>query len=143
PVFSTPGSRLALVAGGPGVEVKADLASFTPADVPSDVALGEVSIRGSVISASLPAGSVLVRGGSMRMEGSSISVNHDGIQPNPFENAVDIAVRGDLSILTQSNVTAISSGTLATGTNPAGTLRLRADTIEIAGSSEVLTTASG
>lgn len=142
-VFFSPGSRFGLVAAGSSVDVVADLQSFDPTKLSSDIELGQVSIRGALIGMSLPAGSLLVRGGSLHLEGSGISANHNGVEPTAFEKAIDIAVRDQLDIVARSTLNVISGGTTSTGINPAGEIDLSGGAIHIAGFSEVLTSTAG
>jgi filamentous hemagglutinin family protein len=141
-IATSPGSRIALVAAGPGVEVDADLSAFDPGSIPSSVDLGSVRIRSAVIGASNPGGSVLIRAGNVRLEDSSISANHNGIAPVGFEEAVDIAARDQLA-LTRSNINVLSGGTTSTGANPGGEIHLSGESILLGDSSEVLTLSSG
>jgi filamentous hemagglutinin family protein len=75
PAFSSPGSRIALIAAGPGVDVPAqDLASFDPAGVASEIVLGDVVINDTRIFVSNPAGSILIRGENFELSDALIAV---------------------------------------------------------------------
>lgn len=137
-VFSSPGSRIALVAAGPNVEVPIDVANFDPTAVPSEVLLGPVSLLGSRILASFPAGSVVVRGESLRVEGTTIGAIHNGADPAAFAEAIDIATRGSIDVLGRST---LNAGT--TSAARGGDVVLSGDAISLSGDSEVLVATTG
>ncbi|MBW2293249.1 MAG: filamentous hemagglutinin N-terminal domain-containing protein, partial [Deltaproteobacteria bacterium] len=110
-VFSSPGSRIALIAAAPNVDIPWNLTSFDPAAVDPGIVLGEVRIRESRIFASLPAGSILVRAGDFELsERSLLAVNHDGSAPSEFPLALDIAAQNEIHIAGRSIVDVGSSG---------------------------------
>jgi len=136
-IVTSPGSEIAFVAAGPGVDVPADLASFDPQSIPSEVSLGRVEIRGSRILASNPAGSVIVRSGRMRLENATIGAVHGGASAFAFDQAIDFSVRGEMSIESGSS---ISAGT--TGAVPGGDMLLSADLLSLS-TSEILSATTG
>jgi filamentous hemagglutinin family protein len=135
--FSAPGSLIVLIAGGPGLELPFPLEAFDPAAVDPSLPLGEVSLLASRIAASLPAGSIVIRGGKVTLESSAIGVNHDAAVPSRFEAAVDVAARGELVVTGRGGISTASRG--ADGRE----IRLAGDRITISSDSELLSRTSG
>ena len=100
PIFVSNGSRIALIAAGPSVEVQADdLASFDPAGFAPGIELGDVVIRNSGVFASIPAGSILIRGDNFVLENASgFGVVHVIAAESKFPIAIDVAVRDSIQI---------------------------------------------
>lgn len=141
PVFVSPGSRIALIAVAPNIDVPHDLASFDPAAVDPSIELGDVVVRDSRVFVSFPSGTILVRAGDFETsEGSVLASIHDEPEASGFPLAVDISVQGEIRIEGEST---ISVGSIGAGKG--GDLLFDGASLSISGESTVLvaSTSSG
>lgn len=111
PVFVSPGSRIALIAAAPNVDVPHSLETFNPEDVDPSIVLGDVLVSYSQIKVSRPAGSILVRGGNFEVTAKSLlAVVHDDSGAPNFPVALDVVVQNEIRIDGNSTINVDSVG---------------------------------
>ena len=131
-LYDSSGSRLALVATAPDVDVPFDLASFTPSELPPTSAVtisdARLQLRGSRV------GSLLVRGGSLQVTDQTIvNMNHADPDPSGFAFAFDVDVSGAVELGAAARITV---GT--TNQGAIGDVRIRAGSLRIDGGAQLV-----
>jgi filamentous hemagglutinin family protein len=124
--FDSPGSRIALIAAGPGVDVDFDLSSYDPSTF--EQPLGEVRIDGTqVLAAGTVGGTILVRGGSFVLRnGARLTNVHSTNDPPAFARAIDVSVRDALVLESGASIKAGTNGSA-----PGGEIWLQGDAVRL------------